>query len=461
MKKMNFIWLLSIAPLVPLTAAGKCTTTKPVVPAQPENNEGIDKEDFLIKELQDKIKEMYEGKFTKSLFASENKDVNLEPYHDINFDLEKPNIVAYDDLGGTLTVKVKGKYKSKPFNEFEFKLVDFKTYYDIRRFVSASTISAKLNLNKMIEEKIKWSDIILKENKELLNYISEFKAIYKYEELNLLDLSLNNNKYYELRNVKVLKDGSTYYLNFTLIIKNYELKNGIETVWEDSLQHFKNVIIENVEYTVQDIFNFLETKLVEKDLKEQKRKNFPSFFSARFQASHNLVTAANFLEFSDAKYANYFGFPIQFETINIAANDLTGSLYLKFNLKYEDGQSNEFKHNKAITYKIEGFKSNTNDKVLKNFFIMKKLDSNWNAIIKKIKDKYLLDNKNTIAKEELDNLINTAVKNIRVLKKESNNKYKLYINNYLEILYEGVSLETSGYDGKQWPIRTGFNIKFK
>lgn len=197
---------------------------------------------------------------------------------------------------------------------------------------------------------------------------------------------------------------------------------------------------------MQDIFNFLETKLVEKNLEEQKRKNFPSFFSARFQASRNLVNAANFLEFSDAKYANYFGFPIQFETINIAANDLTGSLYLKFNLKYEDGQSNEFKHNKAITYKIEGFKSNTNNKVLKNFFIMKKLDSNWNAIIKKIKDKYLVDNKNTIAKEELDNLINPAVKNIRVLKKESNNKYKLYTNNYLEILYEGVSLETSGYN---------------
>lgn len=445
MKKMNFIWLLSITPLVPLTVASKCTTTKPVVPAQPETNEGIDKEGFLIKELQDKIKEMYEGKFTKSLFASENKDVNLEPYHDIDFDLEKPNIVAYNDVEDTLTVKVKGKYKSKPFNEFEFKLVDFKTYYDIRRFVSASAISAKLNLNKMIEDKIKWSDLILKENKELLNYISEFKAIGKYEELNLLDLLLNNNKYYELRNVKILKDGSTYYLNFTLIFKNYELKNGIESVSEDSLQ-FKNVIIENVEYTVQDIFNFLETKLVEKNLEEQKRKNFPSFFSARFQASRNLVNAANFLEFSDAKYANYFGFPIQFETINIAANDLTGSLYLKFNLKYEDGQSNEFKHNKAITYKIEGFKSNTNNKVLKNFFIMKKLDSNWNAIIKKIKDKYLVDNKNTIAKEELDNLINPAVKNIRVLKKESNNKYKLYTNNYLEILYEGVSLETSGYN---------------
>ena len=454
MKKMNFIWLLSITPLVPLIAASKCTTTKPVVPTQPETNEGIDKEGFLIKELQDKIKEMYGGKFTKSLFPSENKNVNLESYHDIHFQLEKPNIVSYNDKEGTLIVKVKGKYKSKPFNEFEFKLVDFKTYYDIRRFVSASAISAKLNLNKMIEDKIKWSDLILKENKELLNYISEFKAIGKYEELNLLDLLLNNNKYYELRNVKILKNGSTYYLNFTLIFKNYELKNGIENVSEDSL-HFKNFIIENVEYTVQDIFNFLETKLVEKDLEEQKRKNFPSFFSARFQASRNLVTAANFLEFSDAKYTNYFGFPIQFETINIAANDLTGSLYLKFNLKYEDGQSNEFKHNKAITYKIEGFKSNTNDKVLKNFFIMKKLDSNWNAIIKKIKDKYLVDNKNTITKEELDNLINPAIKNIRVLKKESNNKYKLYTNNYLEILYEGVSLEISGYDENNGLLELG------
>lgn len=63
MKKMNFIWLLSITPLVLLTVASKCTTTKPVVPAQPETNEGIDKEGFLIKELQDKIKEFYEGKF--------------------------------------------------------------------------------------------------------------------------------------------------------------------------------------------------------------------------------------------------------------------------------------------------------------------------------------------------------------------------------------------------------------
>ena len=452
MKKMNFIWLLSITPLVPLTVASKCTTTKPVVPAQPETNEGIDKEGFLIKELQDKIKGFYESQFTKSLFASENKDVNLEFYNDLTFALEKPNIIAYNDVEGTLTVKVKGKYKSKPFNEFKLKLDGFKKH-NINRFVS---VFAKLNLNKMIEEKIKWSDLILKENKELFNYISEFKAINsEYKELNLLDLLLNNNKYYELRNVKVLKDGSTYYLNFTLIFKNYELKNGIESVSEESLQYFKNVIIENVEYTVQDIFNFLETKLVEKDLEEQKRKNFPSFFSARFQASRNLVTAANFLEFSDAKYANYFGFPIQFETINIAANDLTGSLYLKFNLKYEDGQSNEFKHNKAITYKIEGFKSNTNDKVLKNFFIMKKLDSNWNAIIKKIKDKYLVDNKNTITKEELDNLINPAIKNIRVLKKESNNKYKLYTNNYLEILYEGVSLETSGYDENNGLLELG------
>ena len=439
MKKMNFIWLLSITPLVPLIVASKCTTTKP---EDPTWYYGIIDEDGFLNEIdQYIIKQFYEDKFNTSLFASENKDVNLESYHNGGFELEKPNIVAYNDEKGSLTVKVKGKYCSKPFNEFEFEFGNFKTQY-IGRFVS----SAKLNLNKMIEDKIKGSDLILKENKELLNYISEFKAISKweYEELNLWELLLlNNNKYYELRDVKVLKNGSTYYLNFTLIFKNYELKNGIESVSEDSLQ-FKNFIIENVEYTVQDIFNFLETKLVEKDLEEQKRKNFPSFFSARFQASHNLVNAANFLEFSDAKYANYFGFPIQFETINIAANDLTGSLYLKFNLKYEDGQSNEFKHNKAITYKIEGFKSNTNDKVLKNFFIMKKLDSNWNAIIKKIKDKYLLDNKNTITK--LDNLINPAVKNIRVLKKESNNKYKFYTNNYLEILYEGVSLETSGYN---------------
>lgn len=350
MKKINFIWLLSITPLVSLTIASKCTTTET---EEPTWNDGIDEDGFLDEVHQYIIRQFYEAEFDTSLFASENKDVNLESYSINGYEIEKPNIVAYDDLGGTLTVKVKGKYKSKPFNEFEFRLANFKTNY-IGGFVSAS---AKLNLNKMIEDKIKGGDLILKENKELLNYISEFKAIYKYEKLDLLNLLLNNNKYYELRNVKVLKDGSTYYLNFTLIIKNYELKNGIETVWEDSLQHFKEVIIENVEYTVQDIFNFLETKLVEKYLDEEKRKNFPSFFSTKFQESPNLVTAANFLEFSDAKYANYFGFPIQFETISITANDLIGFLYLKFILKYEDGKSNEFKHDKVITYKIKGFKS--------------------------------------------------------------------------------------------------------
>jgi lipoprotein associated domain len=136
---------------VPLTVASKCTTTKPVVPAQPETNEGIDKEGFLIKELQDKIKGFYESQFTKSLFASENKDVNLEFYNDLTFALEKPNIIAYNDVEGTLTVKVKGKYKSKPFNEFKLKLDGFKKH-NINRFVS---VFAKLNLNKMIEEKIK------------------------------------------------------------------------------------------------------------------------------------------------------------------------------------------------------------------------------------------------------------------------------------------------------------------
>ena len=29
MKKINFAWLLAITPLIPLTVAAKCTTTKP------------------------------------------------------------------------------------------------------------------------------------------------------------------------------------------------------------------------------------------------------------------------------------------------------------------------------------------------------------------------------------------------------------------------------------------------
>lgn len=35
MKKINFAWLLAITPLIPLTVAAKCTTTKPD-PAKPD-----------------------------------------------------------------------------------------------------------------------------------------------------------------------------------------------------------------------------------------------------------------------------------------------------------------------------------------------------------------------------------------------------------------------------------------
>lgn len=38
MKKMNFAWFLAITPLIPLTVAAKCTTTKPAEPVKPEPN---------------------------------------------------------------------------------------------------------------------------------------------------------------------------------------------------------------------------------------------------------------------------------------------------------------------------------------------------------------------------------------------------------------------------------------
>ena len=37
-KKINFAWLLVITPLIPLTIAAKCTTTKPAEPVKPEPN---------------------------------------------------------------------------------------------------------------------------------------------------------------------------------------------------------------------------------------------------------------------------------------------------------------------------------------------------------------------------------------------------------------------------------------
>ena len=36
MKKLNFAWLLAITPLIPLTVAAKCTTTKPVDLPKPD-----------------------------------------------------------------------------------------------------------------------------------------------------------------------------------------------------------------------------------------------------------------------------------------------------------------------------------------------------------------------------------------------------------------------------------------
>ena len=38
MKKMNFAWFLAVTPLIPLTVAAKCTTTKPAEPVKPEPN---------------------------------------------------------------------------------------------------------------------------------------------------------------------------------------------------------------------------------------------------------------------------------------------------------------------------------------------------------------------------------------------------------------------------------------
>ena len=51
MKKLNFAWLLAITPLIPLTVAAKCTTTKPD-PAKPEDTDKMYKQEYEYKSVE-------------------------------------------------------------------------------------------------------------------------------------------------------------------------------------------------------------------------------------------------------------------------------------------------------------------------------------------------------------------------------------------------------------------------
>lgn len=134
MKKLNFAWLLAITPLIPLTVAAKCTTTKPVdlpkpdpVKPDPTKDEKSDVkiEIILDKNEPDKItpKEEYNTLSVNDLGHDNFKLTSLSSQYDYEFELLESNVE-----NGTITLKVDqlNKNDQKLIKTFEIKVEGFK-----------------------------------------------------------------------------------------------------------------------------------------------------------------------------------------------------------------------------------------------------------------------------------------------------------------------------------------------
>ena len=133
MKKLNFAWLLAITPLIPLTVAAKCTTTKPNPakpdPAKPDptkdEKSDVKIEIILDKNEPDKItpKEEYNTLSVNDLGHDNFKLTSLSSQYDYEFELLESNVE-----NGTITLKVDqlNKNDQKLIKTFEIKVEGFK-----------------------------------------------------------------------------------------------------------------------------------------------------------------------------------------------------------------------------------------------------------------------------------------------------------------------------------------------
>lgn len=316
-------------------------------------------------------------------YASENVDLLSKDKSNIDFKLTEVSVLEYDDLWGFIKTKIKGTYKGIPFELNNFKIDSFKK---VDLFDKLEKFNGKLNIEKMINENKKIEDLISLSQDDLLQYFSELFA-YNQNNEKIDVINLLKNKKIKLDIFKILAKGTNYVFNIK-ISQSYKKfsNNKIEEI-NHKISEELNRPLDKIKYNNKDIVNFLVSKYTKKD---EKHYSYASGYRGDFW-KRKLHFLNNFLELKDEnKYKDQFNIlALELKEISVSANDITGTLYVSYQLKMHLKGGEEIESD-IHNLNIKGFKKIDENFLKSNFLLSEKnpSDARWKKYAQELKTKY-------------------------------------------------------------------------
>ncbi|TPR54053.1 hypothetical protein [Metamycoplasma neophronis] len=361
--------------------------------------------------------------------ASQNLE-RLQPknWDDIDLIITGIEIISLSDEKGLIAIKINGKYNKKSFDNLNINISGF------AKPTQAESVEITFNKNYFIENRIIKSKLASLTQEELLNALSNF-SIFSYSKNNkkyVIEIKNNINtddNNFVIKNLSLSNDGI---LNINVYQKVFEINNNVKTSKEISFINKSFSVLNQIEYSKQDIFNFIfeNNKIIPTDLTFNKEFLASEYASSWYAKFLNQGTLANNFYQVEPGFENWLDFNetnpnarkslIYFSTNSVLANDLTGTLFINQSLTWEDDYS-EIEKSHGKTYQVNGFNQINESDLTKWFNLVIK-----NELINKIAKNYIDDPKiNNYKEAALEKLLRKADNNFVFIKPYDFNNIKV------------------------------------
>ncbi|WP_338822798.1 hypothetical protein [Mycoplasmopsis felifaucium] len=282
-----------------------------------------------------------------------------------DFNITSASVVAYDDSIGTLSFSVSGTNRNNSFENITVNLNGFDN-----RIVGTS-IQQTFNRNKVAELRNNIDEVLKLTNKELLSYFDNLKIFTNG--LGTLDIKtlLGNENTPIVLNTLTIKPSSNnrYTLNLNVAYKTGKLINGVKTeeitpLYFTTLQLDKSSLV----FSTFDYINYvLQNHVQAIDISNDNSllNHYASYYVGRYKNEVDL--SAQFYQVDEA-YSEYLNIPLQLKAKQISANDLTGTLYVDYSIKYVNESTGENIEVSGLNKQINNFQKVMSSEVVKKDF---------------------------------------------------------------------------------------------
>ncbi|WP_208664976.1 lipoprotein 17-related variable surface protein [Mycoplasma nasistruthionis] len=321
--------------------------TNPETPIQPDQPRQNNDEQAL------EGKELNGLNITKYGFLLDNLNINksmlpsqvAELLKTFTKNTEKYNVsgievISYSDKTGDMTFRINGNYGSVNLSENV-------TISGLSKIVSYHKVQIEFNLDKLKQNKTNLENLLNQNSETILGYITSIKLLNGQDEI-VKTITDFQNSDVEVSRIQLVKENNQYKVDLTL--------KETAKVFENNRQNNESVIVYTGKVNVEASYTDVEylNYLVNNQLIKKEVDNLVSSYASSYFARSNEVDLTTEFFGLNENYRMYQNEAISVKS-NMAANDLTGTLYLSLYLEVQiDGQTitSEF-----VTKEITGFKA--------------------------------------------------------------------------------------------------------